>query len=160
MSLPRKVCTVASKLSNWLLVGGLALAGFVTVLGVNLFRNGGLSELDSRSHSRPEREVDVELDRRGDHNGISTSIDPSVARDAIRPTGVPSTVHSLKQSPNGARKVERERARSDSVAEAEGPDLRVVGRAFPLSPSMEAECRVDDGCTRASHAEAVLTTAA
>lgn len=145
MSLRRKVCTVASRLPNWLLVGGLALTGFVAVLGVNLSRNGGVSELGSRSHSKLE--VDVKFDRRGDHDGISNSVDPFVARDAIRPSGVPSTAHSLSHSPSGARKVERESARSDSVAKPEGPDLRVVGRPFPLSPSMEAACRVDAaGC--------------
>jgi hypothetical protein len=137
---------VASKLPNWLLVGGLALAGFITVRGVNLIRNGGLSELDSRSHSTLERKVDVERDPRGDHDRISTSVDSSVAGDAIRPSGVRSTAHSLSQSLSGARKVEQERARPDSVPEDEGPDLRVVGRPFPLSPSIEAECRVDDGC--------------
>lgn len=132
---------MARKLPNWSLVGGLALAGFVAVLGVKLFRNGGLPELDRTGHSKLERKVDVELDRRGDHGGISTSADPSVATDATRPSGVPSTAHSPNQSSSGASKVVRE-----GHAEAEGPDLGVVGRPFPLSPSMEAECRVDDGC--------------
>lgn len=144
MSLARKVCTVASKLPNWLLVGGLVLVGFVAVLGVSLIGGGGLSELNRRSYSKLE--VDVNLDRKSEHDGISTPVNSSVARDSIRPSGVPSTAHSLSQSPIGARKIERERARSDIVAEAEGPDLRVVGRPFSLSPAMEAECRLDAGC--------------
>jgi len=120
---------MASRVPNWLLVSGLALVGFTTVSGINLFRNDGLSELDRGDHSKLARKVYVKLDRKGDH---------TVRR------AVPSTAHSLSQSPGGARNIER--TRSHGVVEAEGPDLSVVGRPFPLSPSMKAKCRVDDGC--------------
>lgn len=140
---------MASKLPNWLLVGGLTLAGFVGVLGVNLSHNGGLSELVRKGDSKLGWKVGVELDGRGDHDGISTSVDSSVARGAVRPSGVPPPGHSLSQSPTGSRTLEREGARSDNVTRAERPDLRVVGRLFPLSPSMETECRVNDGCAPA-----------
>lgn len=140
---------MASKLPTWLPVGGLALAGFVTVLGVNLFRNGGPSELDRRYHSKLERKVTVELDRTSVHDGVSTSTDPSVDRDAVRPPSVSTTAHSLSQLPGGARRVERESVRSDNVIKVEAWDLRVVGRPFPLSPSMNAECRADVGCAPA-----------
>lgn len=140
---------MASKVPNWLLLVGLALAGSVGVLGVSLFHNGRLPELDRKGDSKLERKVGVEFDRRSERDGIGTSVAPAVARDAVHPSGVPPTGHSLSQSPSGSRTFEREGARSDNVAQAERPDLRVVGRPFPLSPSMEAECRVNDGCAPA-----------
>jgi hypothetical protein len=141
---------VATKLPNSVLVGGLALVAFVAALGVSLFRNGGLQELDRRGHSELEHKVGVQLDGRGGHSGASTSVDLSVARNAVPASSVPSTAHPLSQSRGDAREVEREGARSDNIVEAERPYLGVVGRPFPLSPSMEAECRVDEeGCALA-----------
>lgn len=125
---------MASRLSNWLLASALALAGFAIFLGMDLFHNGGLSELEQRGHLTP--------DRRPASETLSASAASSVAGDAVRQSNLASTTHSQNQSLGVTqRALEREGAQSESVVKVEPSDPRaVIGRPFPVSPSIKARC--------------------
>jgi len=135
---------VVRKLPAWLGVGGLVLMVFVVVVGLRFLRDGGRFVPDDGGA------------RRNVTGSTAVHIEPSViSRGSPAASSIPDKTDPRSESTSAAPRADRptngaggvpqdesSRPGGPSVLEGEGSDPNaVIGRAFPVSTSVEAMCK-------------------